>query len=125
MTSSTTDLAGATRAFYAEVDANDPQVFQKRLIPNAVFAFNDVDPVTGPEAITEFVGSWKGNFRSVTHELGPLTIDTTNNRVGVEIVVSYVFPDGHEVKVKGCSFLDFDGDSLSGWRVYVDTSRLT
>jgi hypothetical protein len=27
--------------------------------------------------------------------------------------------------VKGCSFLDFTADGISGWRVYVDTSRLS
>ena len=125
MTQAMLDIDGATRAYYAEIDANDPEVFRRRLTPDAVLAFNDVDPVSGPDAITNFVAAWKGNFRSVTHELVSLTVDDAQNRAGVEIVVSYVFPEGNEVKVKGCSFVDFDGESISGWRVYVDTSRLT
>ncbi|GAA4558814.1 hypothetical protein GCM10023175_65670 [Pseudonocardia xishanensis] len=124
MTQATLDIDGATRAYYAEIDANDPEVFRRRLTPDAVFAFNDLDPVNGPDAITDFVAAWKSNFRSVTHELSSLTVDDAESRVGVEIVVSYVFPDGNEVKVKGCSFVQFEGESISGWRVYVDTSQL-
>jgi hypothetical protein len=125
MTQATLDIDGATRAFYSEIDADDPEVFRRRLTADAVFAFNDVEPVTGPDAITEFVAAWKGNFRSVTHDLAALTVDDAHNRVGVEIVVTYVFPDGNEVTVKGSSFVDFAGASISGWRVYVDTTRLS
>jgi len=125
MTQATTNLDSATRAYYSALDANDPAAFERHLAPEAVFAFNDVDPVTGVQPISDFVGAWKGNFKSVTHDLAGITVDPERERVGVEIVVSYVFPDGREVKVKGSSFLDFDADNITGWRVYVDTSRLS
>lgn len=125
MTQISLDIDSATREFYTEIDANDPDVIHRRLTADAVFAFNDVDPVAGSGAITEFVAAWKNNFRSVTHELVSLTIDAPHNRVGVEIVVTYVFPDGRDVAVKGCSFLEFAGGSITSWRVYVDTSRLS
>lgn len=124
MTQATADIRSVTHAFYTEVDANDPEVFARRFAADGEFAFNDEAPVTGPEAIAGFVGAWKGNFRSVTHELTGLTVDDEQHRVGVEIVVLYVFPDGREISVKGCSFLDFAGESIRSWRVYVDTSRL-
>ena len=125
MTQATTDLDSAVRAYYADLDANDPGAFERHLATDAVFAFNDVDPVTGVQQISDFVGAWKGNFRSVTHELSAVTVDLERERVGVEIVVTYVFPDGHDVTVKGCSFLDFSDNRITGWRVYVDTSRLS
>jgi hypothetical protein len=125
MTQATTNLDSAARAYYTALDANDPGAFERHLAPEAVFAFNDVDPVRGVQPISEFVGAWKGNFKSVTHELVGLTVDQERERVGIEIVVSYVFPDDREVKVKGCSFLDFSADGITGWRVYVDTSRLS
>jgi hypothetical protein len=84
-----------------------------------------VDPVTGAQQISDFVGAWKGGFKSVTHELAGITVDPEQDRAGVEIVVSYVFPDDREVKVKGCSFLDFSAGRITGWRVYVDTTRLS
>ncbi|MFF2027062.1 hypothetical protein ACFVW2_35430, partial [Streptomyces sp. NPDC058171] len=64
-------------------------------------------------------------FKAVLHQLDNLVVDTTKNTVAVEITVSYVFPDGNEVKVKGSSFLEFAGADIASWRVYVDTSRLS
>jgi limonene-1,2-epoxide hydrolase len=125
MTQATTSLDSAVRAFYADLDANDPDAFERHLAPDAVFAFNDVDPVTSVQQISDFVGAWKGNFRSVTHDLAGIAVDPGQERVGVEIVVAYVFPDDREVRVKGCSFLDFSADRITGWRVYVDTTRLS
>jgi limonene-1,2-epoxide hydrolase len=125
MTQATTHLDSTVRAFYADLDANDPGAFERHLAADAVFAFNDVNPVTGVQQISDFVGAWKGNFRSVTHELSTVTVDPERERVGVEIVVTYVFPDGRDVTVKGCSFLDLSADRITGWRVYVDTSRLS
>jgi limonene-1,2-epoxide hydrolase len=125
MTQATTNLDSATRAFYGALDANDPGTFERHLAPDAVFAFNDVDPVTGVQQISDFVGAWKSNFRSVTHDLAGITVDPERERAGIEIVVSYVFPDDREVRVKGCSFLDFSADRITGWRVYVDTTRLS
>jgi hypothetical protein len=124
MTQATINFDSATRAFYSELDTNDPGAFQRHLAPAATFVFNDVDPVTGVEDISHFVGAWKGNFKSVTHHIAAITVDPARGSAGVELVVSYVFPDGREVKVKGCSFLDFAADGITGWRVYVDTSRL-
>jgi limonene-1,2-epoxide hydrolase len=125
MTQTTTDLETATRVFYEALDANDPDAFEHHLASGAVFAFNDVDPVTGVQEISDFVGAWKGNFRSVSHHIADITADSTRERTGVEIIVSYVFPDDREVKVKGCSFLDFSDGRITGWRVYVDVSRLS
>lgn len=68
MTRTTLDLDAAVRTFYAEIDANHPDVFRRRFTTDARFAFNDVPPVAGADPITEFVAAWKGNFRSVTHE---------------------------------------------------------
>ena len=125
MTQATTHLDSTVRTFYADLDASDPSAFDRHLAPDAVFAFNDVDPVTGVQQISDFVGAWKGNFKSVTHDITGITVDPERERVGVEIVVSYVFPDDREVRVKGCSFLDFSADRITGWRVYVDTTRLS
>jgi hypothetical protein len=84
-----------------------------------------VDPVAGVQQISDFVGAWKENFKSVTHDIAAIAVDPGRGTAGVEIVVSYVFPDDREVKVKGCSFLDFTAGGITGWRVYVDTSRLS
>ena len=124
MTQTTTDLETATRVFYEALDANDPDAFERHLASGAVFSFNDVEPVTGVQEISDFVGAWKGNFTSVSHHIADITADSTRERAGVEIIVSYVFPDDREVK-EGCSFLDFSDGRITGWRVYVDVSRLS
>lgn len=114
-----------TRAFYEAVDANDPAAFERHLHPDARFAFNDVPPVTGQAAITEFVQAWKSNFNAVIHDLANLAVDEQRGRIGLEIVVTYVFPDDRKVEVKGAAFLDFENDLITAWNVYVDTSSLT
>lgn len=125
MTQATVDLDEATRTFYRELDAGDPDVYARRLAPDAVFAFNDVDPVRGAEAIGQFVDAWKANFASVTHELDHVIVDRSSQSSGIEITVNYELTDHTVLKVKGSSFLDFDGDRITGYRVYVDTTRLT
>ncbi|MFC9553388.1 nuclear transport factor 2 family protein [Rhodococcus sp. NPDC056960] len=125
MTQTTIDLESTIRAFYREVDANDPEVFRRRLAADAVFAFNDVDPVAGVEAIDAFVSAWKGNFHAVLHQLDLLVVDSAKNTVAVEITVSYLFSEDNEVKVKGSSFVELAGSDIISWRVYVDTSRLS
>jgi ketosteroid isomerase-like protein len=119
----TTDLAAAARTFYTDLDAGDPAAYA-RLTEDAVFAFNDAEPVAGNTAIGQFVDGWKANFQSVTHEIVKIIADTENRSAGVEVIVKYVFRDGSSVDLKGSSFLDFVGDKVSGYRVYVDTSRL-
>jgi len=113
-----------TRAFYEAVDANDPAAFERHLHPDATFAFNDVPAVTGLAPITEFVQAWKSNFNAVIHDLANLAIDEQRGRIGLEIVVTYVFPDDRKVDVKGSSFVDFENDLITTWNVYVDTSSL-
>jgi ketosteroid isomerase-like protein len=125
MTTTVDNIESTVRAFYAEIDANAPEAFDRRLAPDAVFAFNDVDPVKGAQEIAGFVGAWKSNFRSVTHSIEAVTVDRDRGRTGIEVDVTYTFTDGREVGVRGCSFLDIAADRITGWRVYVDTSRLS
>ncbi|MGW9264117.1 nuclear transport factor 2 family protein [Gordonia terrae] len=125
MTTATSNIEQITRDFYREIDANDPDVFGRHFTENAVFAFNDVDPVSSPAAISDFVAAWKGNFDAVLHDLDALTVDPDSERVAVQITVTYKFADGHDVSVKGASVVQFSGESISHWFVYVDTSRLS
>ena len=119
------DIDGAARTFYAELDSGDPGFFERRLAGGAVFAFNDLEPVVGAPAIADFVTAWKANFRSLSHEIVSIAVDPARGIAGVEMVVTYVFPDGREVRLKGCSFLDFADGAATGYRVYIDTTQLT
>jgi hypothetical protein len=125
MTQVENDISAAARSFYTELDSGDPDFFQRRLSSEAVFAFNDLEPVTGSEAIGEFVTAWKSNFRSLTHEIVGMTVDRARATAGIELVVTYVFPDSTEVRLKGSSFLDFAGEQATGYRVYIDTTKLS
>ena len=125
MTQTTIDIDEAARTFYSELDGGDPGFFERRLASDGVFVFNDLEPVVGVPAIGEFITAWKANFRSLTHEIVSIAVDPDQGIAGVEMVVTYVFPDGREVKIKGCSFLDFAGEHVSGYRVYIDTTKLS
>lgn len=124
MTHTTINLRSAARAFYRQVDVNDPDVFHRWLVEDASFAFNDIHLIGGIEAIEAFVLDWKHNFRSLFHQFDNFTVDTNKSAVGIELRVRYVFHDGTEVNLKGASFLQFAGTKIASWRVYVDTSRL-
>lgn len=124
MTVSAFDYRTASTNFYLELDANDPQVFQRWLAPDAVFTLNDADPVLGRDEIGSFIGTWT-NFASLTHEIDNVTVDRIKQTAGMEVTVSYAFLDGRVVVLKGSSFLEFAEDQITGYRVYVDTSRLS
>ncbi|MDV7353682.1 nuclear transport factor 2 family protein [Rhodococcus oxybenzonivorans] len=124
MTQTTFDYTAAATDFYRELDANDPGVFDRRLTTDAEFVFNNLDPVTGRDAIGKFIGDWKANFTSVTHEIIETTVDPVKQIIGVEVVVAYTFTDGKIVKLNGCSFLAFTDDRINSYRVYVDTTAL-
>jgi ketosteroid isomerase-like protein len=124
MTQRTFDYITAATDFYRELDANVSEVFERRFTPDAVFAFNNLDPVTGRDAIGKFIGDWKANFKSVTHEIIETTVDPVKQIIGVEVIVAYAFTDGKVVELKGCSFLGFTDDRINSYRVYVDTTAL-
>jgi hypothetical protein len=123
MTQVATDLSAAARSFYTELDSGDPGFFQRRLSSEAVFAFNDLEPVTGSEAIGEFVTAWKSNFHSLTHEIVAITVDPARGTAALELLVTYVFPDSRQVRLKVCSFLDFAGCSSCPARSISPRSR--
>jgi ketosteroid isomerase-like protein len=125
MTVSTSDYATASANFYRELDRNDPDVFERWLAADSVFAFNEADPVVGRDNIAQFITAWKSNFASLTHEIDGVTVDPVKRTAGIEVTVTYAFLDGRAVVLKGSSFLDFDGERITGYRVYVDTSRLS
>lgn len=91
MTQATIDFDAAARTFYEELDSGDPAVYERRFAPEVVFVFNDADPVSGSAAVGQFLDTWKGNFRSVTHDIVSITADPTNGSAAVEVVVKYVF----------------------------------
>jgi ketosteroid isomerase-like protein len=125
MKASTFDYKTAAVSFYSDMDADDPEVFERWLAPTAVFAFNDVKPVVGRGQIASFIGDWKSNFKSIAHEIDNVTVDASKQAAGIEVRVSYAFLDGRVVILKGCSFLDFDEERITGYRVYIDTSSLS
>ena len=67
-----------------------------RLAPEAEFAFNDLAPVVGIAAIADFVGAWKNNFASVTHDRANLAVGSATSTIAVGIVVGYGFRDGRQ-----------------------------
>ena len=120
----TIDLASAARTFYCELDANDPEVFDRLLAADARFTFNALEAVTGVNAIGGFVSDWKSNFDALLHDVDNLTIDTITNTVAIELAAKYIFHDGRQVDLKGWAVLEYLNDLIVSWRVYVDTSRL-
>jgi hypothetical protein len=120
------ELEELTRAFYREVDANDEKVFDRRFASDAVLEFNDFPTMSGPDGIAGMVTAWKSSYRSIEHDLRIVLVDQEASTTVAEIVVGYVFPDGTLVSVRGCSISAYDDEGLmTGWRVYVDTSRST
>jgi len=75
-------------------------------------------PCLGKAAMGEFLTGLAGHQQELAWRL--TNHAETNDRVLVEGVDDYVNPAGHRVQVPYMGAYDFDGDSITGWRDYVD-----
>ena len=105
-------------AIFADIDAFDPDKFVAHLTPDVTFRFGNGDPVTGRAAVKEAVTGFFSTIDGLTHHL--IKVIESGDTMVAKIDVEYVRKDGKHVTVPNADILEFDGDLVRDWQIYID-----
>ncbi len=118
-----TSAAGVdTGGLFGAIDANDAAAFVGYLTDDAVFRFGSAPPVRGRAAIQAAVGGFFGTIASCSHKVQN-TFGTGSTLV-CEGEVSYTRIDGSSITLPFTDVLEYDGDLISHYKIYMDISPL-
>ena len=96
----------------------DPALFVSRLTPDAIFQLGGNPPVNGRDRIRELLVETFRTFQHVEHRL--LKAYELADVLVYEAVVTYTFGDGRKLEVPYANILEFDGNLVRRYRVYLD-----
>lgn len=117
-----TDRSHLLSELFAAIDAMDTRKFLEKLSSAAIFRFGSAPVVEGKDAIGATVDDFFSTIAGISHQLerrvndGPI--------VACEGTVTYTRHDGSAITLPFANFFEFDGDLISGYRVYVDIAPL-
>jgi ketosteroid isomerase-like protein len=109
-------------AIFADIDAFDPDKFVSHLTEDVVFRFGNAEPAVGRAAVKEAVAGFFTTIDGLKHHILKLydNGDTTVARIDVE----YLRKDGKSVTVPNADILEFDGDLVRNWQIYIDVAPI-
>ena len=107
-------------AIFADIDAFDPDKFVTHLTEDVVFRFGNAEPAIGRAAVKEAVAGFFSTIDGLTHHVLHLydVGDTAIARIDVE----YKRKDGKSVTVPNADILEFEGDLVRNWQIYIDVA---
>ncbi len=107
---------------FRSIDGKDADAFVSFLTDDAVFRYGSQAPVSGREAIHQYVTEFFGMLEGLRHRL----IDTWESEgcVVCQGEVTYFKKDGNEVTVPFVNVFRLDGDRISEYLVHVDPTPL-
>lgn len=105
---------------FADIDAFDPDRFVAHLTQDAVFTFANAEPQVGSDDIAAAVTGFFGSIDGLTHHIRE--VYEHGDTVVVKADVEYVRKDGKRVTVPNADILDFDGDLVRSWQIYIDVT---
>ena len=103
---------------FADIDAFDPDKFVAHLTPDATFRFANADPIPGRDAVREAVAGFLSTIDGLTHHLE--NVIESGDTMVAKINVEYRRKDGKTVTVPNADILEFDGDLVRDWQIYID-----
>ena len=98
--------------------ALDAALFVTKLTTDATFQLGAAPPVTGRDAIQTMVAGAFAAFQSVEHRLAK--VYELDDVLIYEAVVVYAFKDGRKAEIPYANFLEFEGDLVKRYRVYLN-----
>lgn len=107
---------------FAAIDAMDTRKFLGKLSSAAIFRFGSAPAVAGKDAIGATVDDFFSTIAGINHQLERQVYD--GPIVACEGTVTYTRHDGTAITLPFANFFEFDGDLISGYRVYVDIAPL-
>ncbi len=103
---------------FGDIDSFDVERFVRHLTPDVTFRFGNADPLHGQDAVREAVLGFWSSIDGLTHHLVK-TVESGDTLV-VKADVEYVRKDGKHVTVPNADILEFDGDLVRDWQIYID-----
>lgn len=107
---------------FAAIDAQDTARFLSYLGPDAEFRFGSAPPAKGTEQIGAAVDGFFSTIAGLSHDIG--TSWTGDDTVVCEGNVTYRRHDGSEITLPFADVFDLDGDSIVGYKIYMDIGPL-
>jgi len=121
MTSGAT-AAADTGGLFAAIDAKDTAAFVGYLTEDAVFRFGSAPAVQGRAAITAAVDGFFSTIAGCSHQI---TFSAqSGNTIVCEGEVTYQRHDGSRVTLPFVDVLDYDGELICAYKIYIDIAPL-
>lgn len=111
-----------TGGMFAAIDAKDTEAFVAYLSDNAVFRFGSAPAVNGRAAIRDAVDGFFATIAGSSHAIAK-TLCEGSTRV-VEGEVTYTRQDGSRITLPFTDVLEYEGDLISQYKIYIDVGPL-
>ena len=103
---------------FADIDSFDVDRFVKHLTPDVIFRFGNAEPLHGQDAVRAAVLGFWSTIDGLTHHL--IKVIESGDTLVVKADVEYVRQDGKHVTVPNADILEFGGDLVRDWQIYID-----
>ena len=106
------------KPIFASIDAMIADAFVAHLTEDVTFRFGNAEPIHGEDAVREAVLGFWSTIDGLTHHL--IKVIESGDTMVARIDVEYVRKDGKHVTVPNADILEFDGDLVRDWQIYID-----
>jgi ketosteroid isomerase-like protein len=106
------------KTLFADIDSFDVERFVQHLTDDVTFRFGNAEPIRGKDAVREGVLGFWSTIDGLTHHL--IKVIESGDTMVAKIDVEYVRKDGKHVTVPNADILEFDGDLVRDWQIYID-----
>ncbi len=107
---------------FAAIDSKDAPAFVGFLTEDAVFRFGSAPPVRGREAILAAVGGFFDTIAGCSHDIQKTL--ASGATLVCEGEVTYRRPDETEITLPFTDILEYDGDLIAQYKIYIDIGPL-
>jgi hypothetical protein len=119
------ELEAGLRTMYERIDATDPAVFADLFAADGALVFNGGVVARTPAEILAFIRAREAEFARIVHHIDTVFSDPVARIAAAEIRVEFTGHDGTVNPLHGIGIVDYAGDRIAAWRIYVDTGAAT
>lgn len=110
------------RELFRTIDSMNAEAFAAFLTEDAVFQFGNWPAVAGRAGAREAVAQFFGTIAGLAHEI--IGIWQDGDVVTCRLQVTYTRRDGGKVGVPAADILQFRGEQIADYRIYIDITPL-
>lgn len=104
------------------IDNQDAKRFSEYFTEDGLFVFGSFPEARGRGAISGFVEYFFSSLKSLNHEL--LQVNQAGGLTYIHFNVTYELKDGRKITIPGLETLNFDGDLVEKYIIYMDPTKL-